>query len=140
MGKVNEQRIGDIVGADNVSITHETCMIYSKDVTSLPDIAYQIVSPKFDVVTQPVDVSSLQNLVWYAIDNNIPIVPRGNGTTGGIQFRQSPNPEGWTVLMIRRRACRQGGAVRFLQEEEYALASQVCQEFCTSMSLNKLLL
>lgn len=75
-------RIGDIVGADNVSTTHETCMIYSKDVTSLPDIAYQIVSPKFDVVTQPVDVLSLQNLVWYARDNNIPLVPRGNGTSG----------------------------------------------------------
>jgi len=75
-------RIGDIVGADNVSTTHETCMIYSKDVTSLPDIAYQIVSPKFDVVTQPVDVLSLQNLVWYARDNKIPLVPRGNGTSG----------------------------------------------------------
>jgi FAD/FMN-containing dehydrogenase len=80
--KVDEMRIGDIVGADNVSTTHETCMIYSKDVTSLPDIAFQIVSPKFDVVTQPVDVPSLQNLVWYAVDNNIPMVPRGNGTSG----------------------------------------------------------
>jgi len=57
-------------------------MIYSKDVTSLPDIAYQIVSPKFDVVTQPVDVLSLQNLVFYAIDNDLPLVPRGNGTSG----------------------------------------------------------
>ncbi len=75
-------RIGDIVGADNVSTTHETCMIYSKDVTSLPDIVFQIVSQKFDVVTKPVDVPSLQNLVWYAADNNIPLVPRGNGTSG----------------------------------------------------------
>jgi FAD/FMN-containing dehydrogenase len=57
-------------------------MIYSKDVTSLPEIVYQIISPKFDVITQPVDVPSLQNLVWYAIDNNIPLVPRGNGTSG----------------------------------------------------------
>jgi len=57
-------------------------MIYSKDVTSLPDLAHQIVSPKFDVVTQPVDVLSLQNLVIYAIENGIPIVPRGNGTSG----------------------------------------------------------
>ncbi|MHA2397242.1 MAG: FAD-binding oxidoreductase, partial [Candidatus Thorarchaeota archaeon] len=80
--KIDEMRIGDIVGADNVSTTHETCMIYSKDVTSLPDIAYQIISQKFDVVTQPVDVPSLQNLVWYALDNNIPLVPRGNGTSG----------------------------------------------------------
>ena len=80
--KVDELRVGDIVGADNVSTTHETCMIYSKDVTSLPDIAYQIISPKFDVVTQPVDVPSLQNLVRYAIDNKIPLVPRGNGTSG----------------------------------------------------------
>ena len=75
-------RIGDIVGADNVSTTPETCMIYSKDVTSLPDMAYQIVSPRFDVVTQPVDVMSLQNLVRYALDNDIPMVPRGNGTSG----------------------------------------------------------
>ncbi|MHA1575869.1 MAG: FAD-binding oxidoreductase, partial [Candidatus Thorarchaeota archaeon] len=57
-------------------------MIYSKDVTSLPDIAHQIVSPLFDVVTQPVDVLSLQNLILYARDNGIPIVPRGNGTSG----------------------------------------------------------
>jgi len=80
--KIDELRIGDIIGADNVSTTHETCMIYSKDVTSLPDIAYQIVSPKFDVVTQPVDVLSLQNLVFYALDNDLPLVPRGNGTSG----------------------------------------------------------
>ena len=80
--KVDEQRIGDIVGADNVSTTPETCMIYSKDVTSLPDVAHQIISPKFDVVTQPVDVLSLQNLIIYAIDKRIPIVPRGHGTSG----------------------------------------------------------
>lgn len=80
--KINEIRIQDIVGADNVSITHETCMMYSKDVTSLPDLAYQIVSPKFDVITQPVDVPSLQNLVEYAIESKIPLVPRGNGTSG----------------------------------------------------------
>jgi FAD/FMN-containing dehydrogenase len=80
--KVDEMRIGDIVGADNVSVKHETCMIYSKDVTSLPELVYQIISPKFDVITQPVDVPSLQNLVWYATDNNIPLVPRGNGTSG----------------------------------------------------------
>jgi FAD/FMN-containing dehydrogenase len=57
-------------------------MLYSKDVTSLPELAYQIISPKFDVVTQPVDVPSLQNLVRYALDNNLPLVPRGNGTSG----------------------------------------------------------
>jgi len=77
-----ELRIGDIVGADNVSTTPETCMIYSKDVTSLPDLVHQIVSPRFDVVTQPVDVPSLQNLILYAIENRIPVVPRGNGTSG----------------------------------------------------------
>jgi len=80
--RFDEQQIGDIVGADNVSTTHETCMIYSKDVTSLPDIAHQIVSPKFDVITKPVDVLSLRNLILYAIDNGIPLVPRGNGTSG----------------------------------------------------------
>jgi len=77
-----KQKIPDIVGDDNVSITHETCMIYSKDVTSLPDVAYQIISPKFDIVTQPVNVRSLQNLVFYAKEHDIPIVPRGNGTSG----------------------------------------------------------
>ncbi|MFW9794146.1 MAG: FAD-binding oxidoreductase, partial [Candidatus Thorarchaeota archaeon] len=80
--KIDEIRVGDIVGADNVSTNNETCMLYSRDVTSLPDIAFQIISPKFDVITQPVDVPSLQNLVWYAIDNKIPLVPRGNGTSG----------------------------------------------------------
>ncbi|GAG54495.1 unnamed protein product, partial [marine sediment metagenome] len=80
--RFDEQQIGDIVGADNVSTTHETRMIYSKDVTSLPDIAHQIVSPKFDVITKPVDVLSLRNLILYAMDNGIPLVPRGNGTSG----------------------------------------------------------
>ncbi|TFG26538.1 FAD-binding oxidoreductase, partial [Candidatus Thorarchaeota archaeon] len=80
--KVDEQRIGDIVGADNVSTTPETRMIYSKDVTSLPDLAHQIISPSFDVITQPVDVPSLQNLIVYAMENKIPIVPRGHGTSG----------------------------------------------------------
>ena len=80
--KIDTLRISDIVGADNVSTTPETCMIYSRDVTSLPGLAYQIVSQKFDVVTQPVDVLSLQNLVLYARENGIPIVPRGNGTSG----------------------------------------------------------
>jgi len=78
----DEQRIGDIVGADNISATPETCMIYSKDVTSLPDLVHQIISPRFDVVTQPVDVPSLQNLILYARENGIPIVPRGHGTSG----------------------------------------------------------
>ncbi|TET10406.1 MAG: FAD-binding oxidoreductase [Candidatus Thorarchaeota archaeon] len=80
--KIDDIRIGDIVGADNVSIKPETCMVYSKDVTSLPDLAFQIISKSFDVVTQPVDVLSLQNLIWYAVDNKIPLVPRGNGTSG----------------------------------------------------------
>ena len=80
--KYDEIRIGDIVGADNVSVKPETCMVYSKDVTSLPTLAFQIISKNFDVVTQPVDVLSLQNLIWYAVDNNIPLVPRGNGTSG----------------------------------------------------------
>ncbi len=80
--RFDEQQIGDIVGADNVSTTPETCMIYSKDVTSLPEVAHQIVSPRFDVITQPVDVLSLRNLILYALDNGIPIVPRGNGTSG----------------------------------------------------------
>ncbi len=77
-----KQKIPDIVGDDNVSTTHETCMIYSKDVTSLPEVAYQIISPKFDIVTQPINVQSLQNLVLYAKEHDIPIVPRGNGTSG----------------------------------------------------------
>ena len=64
-----EQQIGDIVGADNVSTKYETCMIYSKDVTSLPDLVHQIISPRFDVITQPVDVPSLQNLILYAMEN-----------------------------------------------------------------------
>ncbi|MFW9786577.1 MAG: FAD-binding oxidoreductase [Candidatus Thorarchaeota archaeon] len=80
--RIDEMRIGDIVGADNVSTTYETRTLYSKDVTSLPGIAYQIVSPRFDVVTQPVDVLSIQKLIWYALDYKIPIVPRGNGTSG----------------------------------------------------------
>ncbi|MHA1936092.1 MAG: FAD-binding oxidoreductase, partial [Candidatus Thorarchaeota archaeon] len=80
--KIEPLEIEDLVGADNVSHDQKTCIIYSKDVASLPSMAYQIINGRFDVVTQPVDTKSLQRLVTYAMENKIPIVPRGNGTSG----------------------------------------------------------
>ncbi|MHA2187860.1 MAG: FAD-binding oxidoreductase, partial [Candidatus Thorarchaeota archaeon] len=80
--RIEPLEIEDLVGADNVSHDQKTCIIYSKDVASLPSMAYQIINGRFDVVTQPVDTKSLQRLLKYAQKNRIPIVPRGNGTSG----------------------------------------------------------
>ncbi len=74
--------IEDILGAENTSMSEETCAVYSIDVTSLPNLVNQIISRRFDLVAQPVTVWSLQRLVRYAIDNDIPMVPRGHGTSG----------------------------------------------------------
>ncbi|MFQ5832647.1 MAG: FAD-binding oxidoreductase [Candidatus Thorarchaeota archaeon] len=65
-----------------MSISEETCDVYCRDVTSLPGLVDQIISKRFDVVAQPVSVWSLQRLVRYALENEIPMVPRGHGTSG----------------------------------------------------------
>ncbi|MFX0056362.1 MAG: FAD-binding oxidoreductase [Promethearchaeota archaeon] len=76
------QELEDIVGADNVTADIETCHIYSEDAANLPALASQIIKNEFDIVAQPVTVKSLQHLILFASENNLPIVPRGNGTSG----------------------------------------------------------
>jgi FAD/FMN-containing dehydrogenase len=76
------QELEDIVGADNVTADNETCRIYSEDAANLPALASQIIKNEFDLVAQPVTVKSLQQLLLYASRNHLPIVPRGNGTSG----------------------------------------------------------
>ncbi|MFW9882786.1 MAG: FAD-binding oxidoreductase [Candidatus Thorarchaeota archaeon] len=76
------QELEDIVGADNITADEETCRIYSEDAANLPALASQIIDNQFDVVAQPITVESLQNLMRYAKENDMPIVPRGNGTSG----------------------------------------------------------
>ncbi len=80
--KIIPQELEDIVGADNVTADDETCRIYSEDAANLPGIAKQIIDNQFDVVAQPVTVKSLQHLLRYAMEHDLPIVPRGNGTSG----------------------------------------------------------
>ncbi len=79
---VKIQRIEDLVGADNVSTLDETLGLYSRDIAALPGLAFQIIDNQFDVVAQPQTVRSLSNLIRYAHEHNIPIVPRGSGTSG----------------------------------------------------------
>ncbi len=80
--KLSVQDIEDIVGADNVSVHDETRTLYSRDISSLPGLAYQIIDDQFDIVVQPQTVKSLMALVKYAHINNIPVVPRGSATSG----------------------------------------------------------
>ncbi|MHA2301470.1 MAG: FAD-binding oxidoreductase [Candidatus Thorarchaeota archaeon] len=80
--RIIPQELEDIVGADNVTADEETCRIYSEDAANLPVLASQIIDNQFDVVAQPVTVKSLQQLLKYAKENDLPIVPRGNGTSG----------------------------------------------------------
>ena len=80
--KIHQQELEDILGADNVSFTKETCRIYSYDAANLPDLASQIINSRFDLVVQPANVESLRKLVRIANEKKIPLVPRGNGTSG----------------------------------------------------------
>jgi FAD/FMN-containing dehydrogenase len=80
--RIVPQELEDIVGADNVTADVETCRIYSEDAANLPTLASQIIDNEFEIVAQPVTVKSLQQLMRYASENNLPIVPRGNGTSG----------------------------------------------------------
>ncbi|MHA1576712.1 MAG: FAD-binding oxidoreductase, partial [Candidatus Thorarchaeota archaeon] len=80
--KIEVQDIEDIAGVDNVSVTEETLELYSRDISSLPPLAYQIIKKNFDVIVQPENVKSLIKLVRYLQTNKIPTVPRGNGTSG----------------------------------------------------------
>ncbi|UCE11787.1 MAG: FAD-binding oxidoreductase [Candidatus Thorarchaeota archaeon] len=80
--EINIQHLEDIVGADNVTDDSETCKAYSRDVSSLPKLAGQILDDQFDAVAQPVTVESLQKLVTYSGRRKIPLTIRGNGTSG----------------------------------------------------------
>ncbi|MHA2386779.1 MAG: FAD-binding oxidoreductase [Candidatus Thorarchaeota archaeon] len=80
--RIIPQELEDIVGADNVTADEETCRIYSEDAANLPILASQIIDNQFDVVAQPVTVKSLQQLLKYAKENDLPVVARGNGTSG----------------------------------------------------------
>lgn len=80
--KVDSLELEDILGADNVTFDEETCRIYSEDAANLPMLASQIIHNRFDIVAQPVTVESIQRLLEYIRNHRIPLVPRGNGTSG----------------------------------------------------------
>ncbi|MHA1907644.1 MAG: FAD-binding oxidoreductase [Candidatus Thorarchaeota archaeon] len=109
------QDIEDIVGADNISLTPETRALYAKDIASLPNIANQIVRDKFEMVIQPITVKSLMDLVGYANDKGIKLVPRGSGTSGwgGIL----PSSKSICISMIHMS--------RILHVDEYSLITTV---------------
>ncbi len=80
--KIDSLELEDILGADNVTLDDETCRIYSEDAANLPLLASQIIQNRFDVVAQPMTVESIRGLLDYAHKHRIPLVPRGNGTSG----------------------------------------------------------
>lgn len=57
-------------------------LIYSHDVASLPDVVEKMVIKLPQAVVQPVNVEEVVFVVNYARQHNIPIVPRGAGTSG----------------------------------------------------------
>jgi len=80
--KLDSLELEDILGADNVALDDETCRIYSEDAANLPMLASQIIDNRFEVVAQPVTVESIRKLLDYTRKYRIPLVPRGNGTSG----------------------------------------------------------
>ncbi|MHA1576746.1 MAG: FAD-binding oxidoreductase [Candidatus Thorarchaeota archaeon] len=80
--KIKIQDLEDIAGVDNVSTDDETIDLYSRDISSLPKLAYQIIQRNFDIVVQPESVKSLIEIVRFLKTNEVSMVPRGNGTSG----------------------------------------------------------
>jgi glycolate oxidase len=72
----------DILGKDNITTDETDLMIYSGDLAPMPSIllhVYGMLGP--DVVVRPRNTEHLSRILTHAHRHNIPLTPRGAGTT-----------------------------------------------------------
>jgi FAD/FMN-containing dehydrogenase len=80
--KQHFQKLADIVGEDFFSSEEYMAHLYSHDIAALPGIVNDVINPHAEAVAQPTSSQILSNLLVYCKKNNIPVVPRGHGTSG----------------------------------------------------------
>ncbi|MFW9926068.1 MAG: FAD-binding oxidoreductase, partial [Candidatus Thorarchaeota archaeon] len=76
------QNLADIVGEDYFSSEEYMTRLYSHDIAALPGIVNDVLNPNAEAVAQPTNSEVVSNLLKYCKQNQIPVVPRGHGTSG----------------------------------------------------------
>ncbi len=76
------REMADIVGEDYFSAEQYITDMYSTDIATLPGIVNDILETKADAVAQPTTTEIVSNLIKYCVKYEIPIIPRGHGTSG----------------------------------------------------------
>ncbi|MHA2069619.1 MAG: FAD-binding oxidoreductase, partial [Candidatus Thorarchaeota archaeon] len=76
------QDLADIVGEDHFSAEDYMARLYSHDVAALPGIVNDVLNPNAKAVAQPTTAEAVSNLLKYCREKNIPVIPRGHGTSG----------------------------------------------------------
>ncbi len=76
------QPLADIVGEDFFSAEKYMAHLYSHDIAALPGIVNDVLNPNAMAVAQPTTTEIVSNLLQFCKKENIPVVPRGHGTSG----------------------------------------------------------
>ncbi|MHA1944188.1 MAG: FAD-binding oxidoreductase, partial [Candidatus Thorarchaeota archaeon] len=80
--KKHLQNLADIVGEDYFSSEKYMVSLYSTDIAALPGIVNDVLNPNADAVAQPTTTEVVSNLLKYCKQHDIPVIPRGHGTSG----------------------------------------------------------
>jgi len=80
--KKHFQQLADIVGEDFFSAEEYMTHLYSHDIAALPGIVNDVLNPNAEAVAQPTTTKVVSNLLKFCKEENIPVVPRGHGTSG----------------------------------------------------------
>ena len=80
--KKHLQSLADIVGEDYFSSEKYMVSLYSTDIAALPGIVGDVLNPDAEAVAQPTNTEVVSNLLKFCKEKNIPVVPRGHGTSG----------------------------------------------------------
>jgi FAD/FMN-containing dehydrogenase len=80
--KKHFQQLADIVGEDFFSAEEYMTHLYSHDIAALPGIVNDVLNPHAEAVAQPTTSEIVSNLLKFCEKENIPVVPRGHGTSG----------------------------------------------------------
>ena len=79
------KKLAEIVGEERVSESNLDRLLYSHDVAPLPKELSLLFKFIPDIVVKPRDATDVSKIMKYAVENNIPVIPRGGAswTFGG---------------------------------------------------------
>jgi len=80
--KKHFQQLADIVGEDFFSAEGYMTHLYSHDIAALPGIVNDVMNTQAEAIAQPTTSEILSNLLKFCKKENIPVIPRGHGTSG----------------------------------------------------------